>query len=313
MAAAWLMMAAGADRQHAGNEGYDDDPARHYSWDNTVANRDRPQTGDFIVLWDRHVLLGASVIQGISERETTKTRFRCPECGSTGFKPRKNLRLRFRCYRRSCLREFDKPHQEVIPVHTYRSEHEAAWVDLQGCIDGPALRGACVEPKSIQSIRELDWSRFRDLLGEAKYMVPAKLIESAQARMADGHGTATVRVRKGQAVFRDQLRKRFGDVCAVTGPQPSHALEAAHLYSYAEAGVHKEHGGLLLRRDVHRLFDLGFLAVTSDQKVDVHPDVRAYPAYSGLHLTRLAVPVSAKTKQWLREHWAQHREPGPTT
>jgi N-acyl homoserine lactone hydrolase len=38
-------------------------------------------------------------------------------------------------------------------------------------------------------------------------------------------------------------------------------LEAAHLYSYAASGVHHLDGGLLMRRDVHRLFDLGHHAV----------------------------------------------------
>ena len=59
---AWLMIAAGDDRQHGGNEGYEDKPDEYYSWDDTVANHARPTAGDQIVLWNKKLLLGASVI-----------------------------------------------------------------------------------------------------------------------------------------------------------------------------------------------------------------------------------------------------------
>ena len=41
----------------------------------------------------------------------------------------------------------------------------------------------------------------------------------------------------------------------MTGPQPSEVLDAAHLYSYASHATHRVDGGLLLRADVHRMFD----------------------------------------------------------
>lgn len=70
-----------------------------------------------------------------------------------------------------------------------------------------------------------------------------------------------MRVRVGQAEFRLRLLARYGNVCAFSGPSPTAALEAAHLYSYAAEGRHHDDGGFLLRRDLHRLFDLGLLAV----------------------------------------------------
>ena len=35
---AWLALTVGEDRQHGGNDGYDDSPSSHYSWDETVPN-----------------------------------------------------------------------------------------------------------------------------------------------------------------------------------------------------------------------------------------------------------------------------------
>lgn len=62
----WLVLAVGNDRQHGGNAGYDDVPDTHYSWDSTVANHGQISPGDFIVLWDKHRLIGASVIESIA-------------------------------------------------------------------------------------------------------------------------------------------------------------------------------------------------------------------------------------------------------
>ena len=78
---------------------------------------------------------------------------------------------------------------------------------------------------------------------------------------ANGHRQTLTRVRIGQAAFRKQLLDQFGEVCALTGPCPAEVLEAGHLYSYSKLGRHHKHGGLLLRRDVHALFDRGRLAV----------------------------------------------------
>ena len=85
-------------------------------------------------------------------------------------------------------------------------------------------------------------------------------------------------------------------------------LDAAHLYSYAKLGKHQEHGGLLIRRDLHRLFDIGGLAVEPDSLVvDVRSDILGYASYSELHGQRLRVAIHTKTRAWLKKHWKAHR------
>lgn len=66
MTAAWLMISAGEDRQHGGNEGCEDDPGRHDPWDSTVADQRKPRAGHAIVLWDRRILIGV-IIEPIDE------------------------------------------------------------------------------------------------------------------------------------------------------------------------------------------------------------------------------------------------------
>ncbi|WP_051811975.1 HNH endonuclease [Kitasatospora sp. MBT63] len=118
----------------------------------------------------------------------------------------------------------------------------------------------------------------------------------------------TVRARLGQRAFRQRLLDTHGDDCAFTGPTPRAALDAAHLYSYAINGEHHDDGGLLLRRDLHRLFDLGLLAVNPEElTIDVSDQLAAYPLYADLHGKLLTVALSPGHRTWLESHWAVHR------
>lgn len=56
---AWLLMAlAPADRSYGGNDGYEDDISRFYSWNSRVPNSRAISVGDRVVLWDKLGLLG---------------------------------------------------------------------------------------------------------------------------------------------------------------------------------------------------------------------------------------------------------------
>ena len=47
------------------------------------------------------------------------------------------------------------------------------------------------------------------------------------------------------------------------------ALEAAHIKPYNESGPHAVNNGLLLRSDLHRLFDRGYITITPEYKIEV--------------------------------------------
>ncbi len=205
-------------------------------------------------------------------------------------------------------RRLDDPVARVITVDEYRSRHDAAWRDLDRCLDGATLRKLCEAPKSQLSFRLLRWDEFKDALARAGREGVLSTLDERVSGLAGGHKTATVRVRLGQGTFRDRLLVRQGAVCAFTGSTPPAALEAGHLYSYASVGEHDDHGGLLLRRDIHRLFDRGDLAVHRESlRIDVKPELQSYDIYAALHGKPVAVLMSVGQVSWLREHWRQYR------
>ncbi|WP_431943543.1 HNH endonuclease [Micromonospora marina] len=303
---AWLALVAGENREHGGNDGYDDEPAEHYSWDSSVPNHARVKVGDAIVLWEERGLIGASVIESIETAEVDKWVHRCPDCHKAGIKRRRKQPRRYRCYK--CKAEFDEPRSEQKRVTAYRSKHDRGWVDLAGCLSAGQLRPLAYLPDSQNSFRQLRWGNFVDAVHASGLDVSLRVLDAAGEQIAGGHARAVVRARRGQGAFRRALLDQFGSVCAFTGKAPVDALEAAHLYSYATTGRHDSRGGFLLRRDLHRLFDLGHIAVhPTDAILDIAPALFAFPDYASLHGKSLAVPLTVGHRRWLQEHWAEHR------
>jgi hypothetical protein len=82
--------------------------------------------------------------------------------------------------------------------------------------------------------------------------------------------------RQGQPEFRKKLLKAYGSKCAISGSNAPAALEAAHVIPYLGPQTNHVSNGLLLRADLHTLFDLGLIAIDSyTMTVIVHPSLLA--------------------------------------
>jgi HNH endonuclease len=89
-----------------------------------------------------------------------------------------------------------------------------------------------------------------------------------------------IRERRGQGPFRDNLRKRCGDRCQVTGCEVLAVLEAAHISPYRGEDDNHPTNGLLLRADIHTLFDLDLLGIEpTELRVELHPHVKKEYGY----------------------------------
>ena len=75
--------------------------------------------------------------------------------------------------------------------------------------------------------------------------------------------------RLGQGTFRVAVMDAYQRACAITGEHSLPALEAAHIRPYSREGEHAVSNGLLLRSDIHKLFDKGYVTVTPDFRFDV--------------------------------------------
>ncbi|WP_455901453.1 HNH endonuclease [Rhodococcus gordoniae] len=117
-----------------------------------------------------------------------------------------------------------------------------------------------------------------------------------------------IQARVGQGKFRTALLRKYGLSCAVTGPCPAEALEAAHLIPFAEHETHDVDSGLLLRSDIHRLFDAGSLAINPDTgAVELAAELLNYPAYRDLHGRKItqSPSVAALRSAYSSQSWPE--------
>ena len=85
-------------------------------------------------------------------------------------------------------------------------------------------------------------------------------------RHADPH---LIRTELGQGGFWVQTADAYDRQCAVTAEKTLPALDAAHIKPYAAGGLREPSNGLLLRSDLHDLFDAGYATVTEDMRFEV--------------------------------------------
>jgi putative restriction endonuclease len=83
-----------------------------------------------------------------------------------------------------------------------------------------------------------------------------------------------VQPRLGQGAFRIVVTDAYERKCAVTGERVLPVLEAAHIRPFNEGGLNQIDNGLLLRSDLHTLFDRGYITVTSDYHIEVSRRIR---------------------------------------
>jgi len=121
-----------------------------------------------------------------------------------------------------------------------------------------------------------------------------------------------IRPRLGQGAFRVVVTDIYQRRCAITQERTLPALEAAHIRPYGDGGEHEARNGLLLRRDIHSLFDAGYVTVTPDLRFEVSRRIREEYEngrhYYALHGQQISAPEAIGQRPdpdaltWHNEH-----------
>jgi len=80
--------------------------------------------------------------------------------------------------------------------------------------------------------------------------------------------------RLGQQAFKAIVMDKYHRHCAITGTHIPPVLQAAHIQPVTAGGEHRIDNGLLLRSDVHTMFDRGYLGVDPQYRLRVSPRLR---------------------------------------
>jgi putative restriction endonuclease len=118
-----------------------------------------------------------------------------------------------------------------------------------------------------------------------------------------------IRPRLGQGTFRVLVTDTYERRCAITRERTLPTLEAAHILPVGDGGKHRVDNGLLLRSDVHRLFDAGYVTITPDHRFRVSRRIREefengkdYYALDGRPLWLPSDPARQPNKAFLSWH-----------
>lgn len=136
------------------------------------------------------------------------------------------------------------------------------------------------------------------------YFSPTELKDERQRRIVE------IVERRGQPDFRRKLVAAYNGVCPVTGCDAVAALEAAHIIPYC--GPESDHvtNGLLLRADIHTLFDLDLIGINPNTLEVALARVlmtTQYSALSGRKLTNPVNPAHTPNREALFERWQDFR------
>ncbi|WP_089336961.1 HNH endonuclease [Blastococcus mobilis] len=113
-----------------------------------------------------------------------------------------------------------------------------------------------------------------------------------------------IAVRRGQGPFRQGLLQAFDRTCCISGSQVEATLEAAHIRPFRETGSHAPGNGLLLRADLHTLFDLRLVTVMPFGTIRVAPDLQGseYEDFDERQIRRPSDQAHVPHRDALAEH-----------
>jgi hypothetical protein len=115
-----------------------------------------------------------------------------------------------------------------------------------------------------------------------------------------------VAMREGQGEFRQGLLDAYDRKCAITGCAVVEILEAAHIVPYRGDHTHRTDNGLLLRADIHTLFDKGMVWIDGDGFVQIDERLATSGDYARLRGKKLGYPADPACHPH-KGHLAHHR------
>jgi uncharacterized protein YjbI with pentapeptide repeats len=182
--------------------------------------------------------------------------------------------------------------QNTFQVQLSDTGVEVTSAPIEELIPDTAVEDVAIE-KNLEILETIDQTPIAEIdaitaaqepLNIEGYFIP-KSIKEAKERIK-----ISIARRQGQSKFRQSLLEAYNYRCAITGCDAQEALEAAHIIPYCETENNHPSNGLLLRADLHTLFDLDLITINPEtMQVHLAPSLRQTD-YGRLHGKSLQLP-----------------------
>jgi putative restriction endonuclease len=173
--------------------------------------------------------------------------------------------------------------------------HEAQWIQVPESFSKNIVKFKGYSADSPGGLRL--WDAVQGALTGNITTMPPGVTDREQTRYGE---PVLVKPRLGQGAFRILVTDNYRRRCAISGERTLPALDAAHIRPFSSGGSHEASNGILMRRDIHSLFDLGYVTITPKLKFEVSRRIREEYEngrhYYALHGSDVAVPETIERR-----------------
>lgn len=277
-------------------------PSAGYAFGDHTPHHRHVAANDIFFVRSQTQLLAIARVQRVDAGSSEKSVQRCPTCGTGQLGYRSTRTNSYRCL---YGHEFSQPVASTRSGTEYKASFGLDYVEVSARIEAAELR-----PFELTNSRQLSL-RPCDLDGLIRYIVrrdrnaeqvlkswlsarplsltdeDADLAEPADVLDEREHRNLGILLRRGRKMFRDELIRRYGARCMISGCTTMALIEAAYIQPESAPKFNNPTNGLLLRSDLHTLFDLNLLGIDPARlAVAVHPDIlrSEYKSFNGTTL-----------------------------
>ena len=275
-----------------------------YTYETDDRSKKNVAANDLLFLRDQKRLLGVARVESVSTEKREHLVPKCPVCGVGKIEARKKQQVTYRCFHGH---QFEAPVEapQSTVVHIASFSHD--YVRISALIEPAELRPFELTNSRHVKLKQCEISGICGYVSRRDHTVSPTLkgwLRSRAVSLGDADADAAnalavvsydeqdrpfqaIRQRRGLATFRDKLITRYGARCMISGCSVMALLEACHVSRYQGPEDNHPANGLLLRADLHTLFDLDLIGLSpADMEVRIHPDLNdtEYEKFAGLRL-----------------------------
>jgi putative restriction endonuclease len=280
-----------------------------YTYESHARSQRQIESGDIFFLRNQSHLCAIARVEHVAVEQQEKAATCCPVCGIAKMEFRKKRPIPYRCFHGH---QFLTPSKTTRAVAVFTIGFAADYIRVHACIEAAELRPFELTNGGQLKLRPSEHTGIVRYVARRDHTVAAQLkiwlkdrsiaLDDGDADVAAGAALLIVdeqerpfqaiRVRRGETHFRDKLINRYGPHCMVSGCSILALLEACHVSRYHGPSDNHPANGLLLRSDLHTLFDLDLIGFNPEGfQMAIHPRLLG-SEYEKLAGTRLSIATN---------------------
>ncbi len=275
-----------------------------YSYETDEHSKKLIAANDLLFLRDQTRLFAVAHVERISTEKREHAVLTCPDCGIAKIQLRKARALPYRCFHGHEFTEPVEMHQQKV-IHTAYFPRDYVRIGAQ-------IEAAELRPFERTNSRHVKL-KLGDIAGMSSYIarrdhtvgpilrswLKNRTLELGDHEADDALAAPVsvidepdrpfhaIRARRGVAPFREKLITRYGPRCMISGCAVPALLEACHVSKYQGPEDNHPANGILLRSDLHTLFDLDLIGINpADMAVAIQPCLQnsEYEKFAGVRI-----------------------------